>query len=199
MSSRFELPIFPLNTVLFPGGVLPLKIFEQRYMAMAKDCLRDETPFGVNLIAQGQEVGAPALPHAVGSSARITEWDMPQLGVLRVSARGGRRFRILTRSTDSQGLIRAQVQWLAEEPELPVPAALAGLLPLLRAIVAEAGEERFPPPQAFDDAVWVGYRFAEVLPIPMAARQKLLELDDSLSRLEIVQAYLQQKGVLPGE
>lgn len=196
MSSRYELPIFPLNTVLFPGGVLPLKIFEQRYMTLAKACLRDEAPFGVCLIAQGQEVGTPALPHAVGSSARITEWDMPQLGVLRVTARGGRRFRILSRQVDDEGLIRAQVQWLAEEPERPVPPQLAGLLPLLRAIAAEAGEERFPPPQAFDDAVWVGYRFAEVLPIPLAARQKLLELEDSLSRLEIIQAFLQQKGVL---
>jgi Lon protease-like protein len=128
MSARFELPIFPLNTVLFPGGVLPLKIFEQRYMAMAKDCLREDSPFGVCLIAQGTEVGVPALPHAVGTSARIAEWDMPQLGVLQVASRGGRRFRILSQQADSQGLIRAQVQWLAEEPEQPVPAERAGLI-----------------------------------------------------------------------
>jgi hypothetical protein len=196
MSSRFELPIFPLNTVLFPGGVLPLKIFEQRYMAMARDCLRDETPFGVCLIAQGSEVGAPALPHAVGSSARIAEWDMPQLGVLRVTARGGPRFRILEREADRGGLIRARVQWLAEETVQPVPPERAGLVPLLQAIVAEAGEERIPRPHAFDDAAWVGCRLSEVLPIPLAARQRLLELDDSLSRLEIIQAFLQQKGVL---
>jgi Lon protease-like protein len=196
MSARFELPIFPLNTVLFPGGVLPLKIFEQRYMAMAKDCLREDSPFGVCLIAQGNEVGAPALTHAVGTSARITDWDMPQLGVLQVASRGGRRFRILSRQADAQGLIRAQVQWLAEEPKQPLPAERAGLLPLLRTIAEEAGEARIPQPHVFDDAVWVGYRFAEVLPIPLAARQKLLELDDSLIRLEIIQTYLQQKGVL---
>jgi hypothetical protein len=121
---------------------------------------------------------------------------MPQLGVLQVASRGGRRFRILSQQADSQGLIRAQVQWLAEEPEQPVPAERAGLLPLLRAIAEEAGEARIPQPHVFDDAVWVGYRFAEVLPIPVAARQKLLELDDSLIRLEIIQTYLQQKGVL---
>jgi Lon protease-like protein len=121
---------------------------------------------------------------------------MPQLGVLQVASRGGRRFRILSRQADAQGLIRAQVQWLAEEPKQPLPAERAGLLPLLRAIAEEAGEARIPQPHVFDDAVWVGYRFAEVLPIPLAARQKLLELDDSLIRLEIIQTYLQQKGVL---
>lgn len=196
MSGPNELPIFPLHTVLFPGGVLPLKIFEQRYMNMAKDCLRHETPFGVCLIAAGAEVGAPALPHAVGSSARVAVWDMPQLGVLRVTARGGRRFRILSRDADAEGLIRARVEWLAEQPEQPIPSQHAALLPLLRAVVAEAGDERMPQPHAFDDAAWVGYRFAEVLPIPLAARQKLLELDDSLGRLEIIQTFLQQKGVL---
>lgn len=196
MTRATALPIFPLNTVLFPGGVLPLKIFEQRYMAMARDCLRDGTDFGVCLIAQGHEVGSPALPHLVGSSARIAEWDMPQLGVLQISARGGARFRILHHEADAQGLIRADVAWLPQEPPRPVPADQAALLRLLHAIVSDAGEAVIPPPHDFDDAVWVGYRLAEVLPIPLAARQKLLELEDSLARLEIIRAFLQQKGVI---
>ena len=99
-----EIPLFPLNTVLFPGGRLPLRIFEQRYMEMAKSCLRDGAPFGVCLIVEGAEVGAPAVPATVGSLARIASWDMPQLGMLHVSAIGTERFRILRRRTQPDGL-----------------------------------------------------------------------------------------------
>lgn len=191
-----ELPIFPLRVVLFPGGLLPLKIFEQRYMSMAKGCLRDGSPFGVCLIEEGEEVGAPALPHAVGTSARIGEWDMPQVGLLHVSARGEKRFRILERRLDPQGLILARCEWLADAPPQPVPEAHQALLPLLRAVVADAGAERIPQPHAFDDAAWVGYRYAEVLPIQPLARQRLLELTDPVSRLEIIHAYLARQGLL---
>src|SRR3954470_11255789 len=88
------LPLFPLNTVLFPGGRLPLRIFEQRYMDMAKACLKDSSPFCVCLIVDGKEVGEPATPADVGTLARIATWDMPQLGVLQVVAVGSQRFRI---------------------------------------------------------------------------------------------------------
>ncbi|MBL8472381.1 MAG: LON peptidase substrate-binding domain-containing protein [Rhodocyclaceae bacterium] len=191
-----RLPIFPLHSVLYPGGVLPLKIFEQRYMEMAKRCLKEGSLFGVCLIARGNEVGEPAEPHAVGSSARIEQWDMEQLGVLRVEARGGQRFRIRAQGADALGLIHADVEWIAPEPLLPVPDAQANLLPLLRAIAEDIGPERWPPPHDFDDAAWVGYRYCEVLPIPALARQKLLELTDTISRLEIIQQYLNQRGVL---
>ena len=196
MSVPLDLPIFPLRTVLFPGGVLPLKIFEQRYMDMAKDCLKQDLPFGVCLIAEGQEVGAPALPHEVGTTARIAAWDMPQLGVLQVTARGERRFRILERRTGRDGLVRATAEWIAPDPPQQVPEDLRGLLPLLRAIAAYLGEERMPPPHDFDDAAWVGCRYAEVLPIPLAARQKLLELEDALMRLTVISQFLAQKGLV---
>ncbi len=194
----FELPIFPLQTVLFPGGVLPLKIFEQRYMEMAKDSLKNDRAFGVCLIAEGTEVGAPASPQVVGSTARITQWDMPQLGVLQVVARGEQRFRILDRDTDRHGLIHAQAEWIAAEAPLPVPVDLGALVPLLRAVVCEVGNERMPEPHGFDDATWVGYRFCEILPIPAQARQKLLELSDPVSRLEIIFEFLRSRG-LAGE
>jgi len=192
----FELPIFPLNTVLFPGGVLPLKIFEQRYMTMAKECLNQQTHFGVCLIAEGAEVGAPATPHLVGTSALITEWDMPQLGVLEVTTRGGQRFRVLKSEVDRQGLLRAKAAWIQPEAGKEVPEHLHGLLPLLRAIVMDMGTVRIPEPHAFDDATWVGYRYAEVLPIPFGARQKLLELDDPVSRLEIIFEFLSQRRLV---
>lgn len=195
IAQTFELPIFPLQAVLFPGGVLPLKIFEQRYMDMAKECLKSDRPFGVCLIAEGAEVGAPATPQAVGSSARITEWDMPQLGVLQVVARGGQRFRIHDRSADRHGLIRAQVEWIAADAPLAVPAALQGLVPLLQAVVSEVGKQRMPEPHDFGDAAWVGYRYCEILPIPLLARQKLLELADPLSRLRIIFEFLRSHGL----
>jgi hypothetical protein len=196
MSQTFELPVFALRTVLFPGGVLPLKIFEQRYMRMAKDCLKLDLPFGVCLIAEGQEVGAPATPHGVGTTARISTWDMPQLGVLQVTARGEQRFRILERRTETDGLVRATAEWIAPEPRREVPEQLLGLLPLLRAIASDLGQERMPPPHAFEDAVWVGCRYAEILPIPLAARQKLLELEDAVMRLTIISQFLAQRGLL---
>ena len=195
MSAVYEIPIFPLNTVLFPGGVLPLKIFEQRYMTMASECMREEKPFGVCLIAQGREVGQPAEPHAVGVEARIVDWDMQQLGVLHVTTRGGSRFRIVDSVVDHEGLRRARVEPIADESPQPVPEAQQTLLMLLREIVAEVGAERIPEPHDYANAVWAGYRYCEVLPIPLAARQKLLELDDTISRLEIIQQFLQQRGL----
>ena len=191
---RVELPLFPLRTVLFPGGVLPLRIFEARYLDMAARCMKAGMPFGVCLIQDGQEVGEAATPHSVGTTARIVSWDMPQQGVLLVTCRGERRFRIDARQTHADRLQSAQVQFLdaADAAPTPMPAGRAGVLPLLKAIVSDAGDELFPPPHAFDDAAWVVRRFAEVLPIPALARQRLLELDDPLQALEIVQTYLRQ-------
>lgn len=191
-----ELPIFPLNAVLFPGGLLPLRIFEQRYMGMAKDCLARNGPFGVCLIAAGSEVGAPATPHSVGSLANIVHWDMQQLGVLLVRVSGGQRFRILAQQADSQGLIRARTEWIEPDVAAGVPAQMKGMVELLRAIVDDAGPDRMPAPHHYDDAAWVGYRFSEVLPIQNLARQKLLELDDPVSRLEIIYQYLAQRQMV---
>lgn len=191
-----ELPIFPLQAVLFPGGALALRVFEPRYMSMVKGCLKGEQPFGVCLIAQGQETGAPAVPHAVGVTAHIVAWDMAQLGVLNISVRGAERFRILTRDADGEGLIHALVEPIAAEELRPVPGPLAALVPLLRAMAEDAGAERVPPPHRFEDAAWIGYRFCELLPIPAIARQKLLELEDPASRLEIIFRFLAQRGLV---
>lgn len=194
--STLDIPLFPLQSVLFPDGALPLKIFEQRYMDMATACLRQDSAFGVCLIAQGSEVGAPAVPQLVGTLARIVNWDMAQLGVLQVVARGEERFRILERRTEPSGLQRAEVVPIAVAPVQKIPAAYARLVPLLRAVVADLGERAPPTPHRFFDATWVGYRWCEVLPIPLIARQKLLELEDSISRLEIIFRFLEQKGLM---
>ena len=140
---RVELPLFPLHTVLFPGGVLPLKLFEPRYMDMAARCMRGDSVFGVCLIRDGGEVGVPAEPYPVGTTARIVGWDMAQPGLLFVTTRGERRFRLLDRQIHADRLQTARVE-LFDSPQVAVPEALADVLPLLRAIVADAGDEMFP-------------------------------------------------------
>ena len=190
-----RIPLFPLNTVLFPGGVQALKIFEQRYLDMAAACLKDNTPFGICLIEAGGEVGEAAVPHPFGTLAHITDWDMEQLGLLMISTRGGRRFRVLDHEVGADKLLMATAELLAE-PETPLPQARERLLPLLQRIVSDLGPERMPEPHRFGDAAWVGYRLTEILPIQNLAKQRLLELDDPLSRLEILEKFLDQRKLL---
>jgi Lon protease-like protein len=193
---RLAIPLFPLSAVLFPGGLLSLKVFEQRYLDMAAACMKDGTPFGVCLILSGKEVGQAAVPHKVGTLAYIGSGDMPQLGILLLEVRGGRRFRIVTQRIEADGLIRAEVELLDEPAQQQVPAAQQGLLPLLQKIAGDLGPERMPEPHAFDDAAWVGYRLTEVVPVQQLAKQKLLELLDPLSRLEILHTYLAQRKLV---
>ncbi len=191
-----SIPLFPLNTVLFPGGLQPLKIFEQRYLDMAAACMKDDTPFGICLIDKGGEVGAAAEPHAVGTLATIANWEMEQLGILMITAHGGRRFRIIETSVGANNQLEASVELLAETGPTPLPPERERLLPLLRRIVGDLGSERMPEPHRYDEAEWVGYRITEVLPIQNLAKQKLLELDDPLARLEILEKYLNQRKLL---
>jgi Lon protease-like protein len=187
-----EIFIFPLNTVLYPDGVLPLKVFEQRYIEMTKACLRDERPFGVCLIRKGREVGTAAVPEPVGCLATIESWDMPQLGLFHLVARGGGRFRIREMRVAPNHLISASV-----EP-IPPDDAAREVDPLcrevLQAIVGKVGAERFPAPLRYDDAAWVGYRLAEVLPLDSAVKQGLLELTDAGERLERLRSLLVEPG-----
>ncbi len=191
-----NLPLFPLMTVLFPGGMLPLKVFEARYLDMVSTCLREKMPFGVCLIASGQEVGSPAVPHAVGTTAHIVEADMPKPGILMLKTQGRRRFRIISSAAQTDGLLNANVEMLDEAVHLAIPDEQQRLLPLLRRVVADLGPDRMPEPHAFDDTAWVGYRLTEILPIQPLAKQKLLELDDPIARLEIIHAYLAQRGLV---
>ncbi len=191
-----RIPIFPLNAVLFPGGLLPLKIFEQRYLDMAAACMKESTPFGVCLIASGKETGSAAEPHPLGTLATIASWEMEQLGILMITAQGGRRFRIIDSAVGPDNLLAATVELLPEAVPSPLPAERERLLPLLRRIVGDLGNERIPDPHRYDDAEWVGYRITEVLPIQNLAKQKLLELEDPLARLELLEKFLDQRKLL---
>lgn len=190
------LPIFPLHSVLFPFGRMQLRIFEARYVDLIAHCMQESRCFGICLIEEGQEVGTAALPHKVGVEARIVDFDMTQQNLLGITVRGMRRFHIEQSEVDAQQRVVAQVRWLDEPPEAPVSEAHAAVLPLLRAIAADPGQKVIAQPHRFDDASWVGYRYAEVLPIPSLARQRLLELDDAELRLAIIHEYLVEHGLL---
>lgn len=186
--------IFPLNTVLFPDGVLRLRVFEQRYLEMTKQCLRDERPFGVCLITEGEEVGTPAVPAAVGCLAAIAQWDMPQLGVFGLTTRGGQRFRIIESSVSGSGLITATVEtWPVDPAQAPMDMDCRGFL---KRVIERVGSEHFPEPLQLDDAAWVGYRLAEILPLPNEERQSLLELRDAAERLRRLRQILAEQGLV---
>jgi len=195
--SPARIPLFPLGTVLFPGGLLPLRIFEQRYLEMAKTCLREGSPFGVCLIREGTEVGAPAVPEDVGCLARIVHWDMEQLGLLQVVAQGDRRFRILSHGTQTDGLVTASVELLPEDSDAPVPVGSL-CRKLLQRIASEHGEKLFAQPWNFESSAWVSARLAEVLPLPAETKQKLLEIGDGGQRLAILQKLVSRSGAAAG-
>ena len=191
-----RVPIFPLNAVLFPGGLLPLRVFEARYMDMTRDCLKREEPFGVCLIHEGAEVGTPAVPEGVGCLAKIIDWDMREQGILNLRTHGSQRFRILARETSPQGLISADIELIPPDARIAVPEKFASCARLLEMVVLDQGKPVFAEPHAFDDAAWVSYRLTEILPVPLVAKQKLLELSDSLARLSILQRFLESRGLV---
>ena len=193
---RRQVPIFPLQAVLYPGGLLPLRVFEVRYMDMAKACLREKSPFGVCLIQEGEEVGAPAVPHSVGCLATIEECDMEELGILKVRARGGERFRLLNREVDRSGLVRAEVEDFPPDTGGLDAPGFADCRELLAKMIVAIGRERFAEPFAFDDPSWVGFRLAEILPLRLDVKQKLLELTDSGLRLAVLHKFLKQQKLL---
>jgi len=195
-----QLPLFPLHTVLFPGGVLPLKVFEQRYIDMTKVCLSEDRPFGVCMIVKGDEVARPgaATPDVanVGTLARIRNWDMPQLGILHVTTLGGSRFLVEAHSVDASGLLVGKVKSIPDEARVSIAPAHAPLVRLLEIIAARLGPANFPDEVAYDDASWVGYRLAELLPLPLPIKQSMLEINDAGVRLEVLQRFLQQQGLI---
>ena len=196
------LPLFPLKTVLFPGGVLPLKVFEQRYITMTKGCLKGDSPFGVCLLTRGDEVaGATAAKSGlalapIGTLARITAWDMPQLGILHLRTEGATRFQVQTHTIADDGLVVGQVTPLAPEPALALPDAFKPLANLLELLINRVGKENFPAELALTDASWVSYRLAEILPLPLPIKQSMLEINDSEVRLKVLAQFLKQQGLI---
>ncbi|HEY2020606.1 LON peptidase substrate-binding domain-containing protein [Paraburkholderia sp.] len=202
-----DLPLFPLHTVLFPDGLLPLKIFEARYLDMARECLREKTPFGVCMLKSGAEVAReeePSVPEAIGCLAEIDECDVEAFGMLLIRARGTRRFRLLSHRVEASGLLVGMAEPLADD--LPLEGndllakfgACAEVLERIIATIRERDPEGLPFAEPFrlGDPSWVSNRLAEVLPIALRARQKLMELTDAGARIDIVHHYMQQHQLL---
>ena len=179
-----DLPLFPLHSVLFPGGNLRLRVFEPRYLDLVRRCTREDACFGVCLIMEGSESGAPAVPAAWGTRARISDFFATAEGMLGIAASGEGRFRVLRTRVRDNGLIVGSVELheeAAAEPLRPEHCLLATLLERLHAKVG--GPHARADKACYDDAAWVGWRLAELLPLSMQERQGLLQLEDMHARL----------------
>jgi uncharacterized protein len=182
-----SIALFPLNIVLFPGGPLPLRIFETRYVDMVRSCMRGDQRFGVVLIRECSEVG-PAETVEVGTMAKIIDFHQLSDGFLGLSCIGEERFRILTRSRQADGLNLAQVEWMPVEPKVGVPERHARLAELLHSVLPQLGEVYTGMAMHLDDAAWVGHRLAEILPMAPADKQFCRELNDPIERLDVLRA-----------
>ena len=184
MTEGGVIPLFPLHTVLFPGGPLPLRIFEIRYTDMVRRCMREQQPFGVLLIEEGDEAGDVATTATVGCSARIADFHTLHDGLLGISCVGVRKFRVLRVWRAADGLNMGEVTWLPDDPAVPLPGEYAHLAAAVERAISDLGDVYQHVEKKFDDAAWVGARLAELLPIEMADKQALLELDDPIARLD---------------
>ena len=180
-----SLGLFPLHSVLLPGAMLSLRVFERRYLDLVSECTRDSRGFGVCLILIGDESGVPATPAKYGTQARIEDFTTGDDGLLNLRIRGGRRFRVDTTHVRDNGLLLADVDWCEFDPddELRPEHATMGLI-LERILEQVGGEHAKAPTARFDDAAWVGWRLAELLPLQESQRQSLLQLDDAHERLD---------------
>lgn len=189
MSRQPTIPLFPLNAVLFPGGPLKLRIFEPRYVDMIGRCMREGLSFGVVMIVEGVEAGGVARTVAIGTSARIVDFEQLQDGLLGITALGDQRFRIESMARQADGLNIAQIDWLPAEPALPVPDECGYLVQLLQHALPQLAPAYDFTPVLYQDASWVGSRLIEILPLPMEEKQRCLEMPDPLQRLE----YLRER------
>lgn len=202
-----SVPLFPLQTVLFPGGILGLKVFEARYLDLMGHCMRKQEPFGVVCLRQGSEVNKGSAPAATrfercATLARLDEVDAEQPGILQIRCIGTRRVKLGHTWQQSDGLWRAEAEPLNDDAVVAPPDALSPTVQALMDAIAslrDQGLEPFTVPHALHDAGWVANRWCEILPISLSAKQRLMELEDPLMRLQLVDEFLRTKGVVKGQ
>lgn len=203
-----SLPLFPLGSVLFPGGLLALRVFEVRYLDMVRKCHQAGAPFGVVALTQGREVRQAGAPEEqfndVGTLAVIEQIDAPQPGLITLLCRGSQRFRITQRSHLPHGLWIADVGHIDPDLTVPIPqdlrkasTALAQVLHTLKQRDPETPTAIVPTAAQLDDCGWVANRWCELLPVPLELKQRLMELDNPLVRLELVGDVLERTGIAP--
>lgn len=189
-----RIPVFTLFTVLFPKGPLQLRVFEPRYMDMISACMKNDSPFGVCLIREGREVAEAALTYDVGTLATIAYWRTRSDGLLGITVTGGQKFRILEREVQKNKLLVAEVELIEDEPALPLPKLYSPMADILRDITSQLEAPYSSMAMHCDDAAWVGARLAELLPIGLSQKQRLLELDDPIQRLAELSEAMRERG-----
>ncbi|HEB58913.1 MAG TPA: peptidase S16 [Gammaproteobacteria bacterium] len=186
------IPLFPLNTVLFPEGPLPLRIFEPRYLDMVSDCLRHDTGIGIILIEEGSETGPTTQTHQVGTLCHISYWNRRSDGLLGVTMTGDQRFRVLRQEVCDRHWLVGEVEMLPNEPAQSLPEEFIPLAELLERIIGQLDPPFTTMKKRLQDACWVGARLTELLPLDLRRKQSLLELDNPLQRLAVLNESLHE-------
>jgi len=181
---RLRIPLFPLHSVLFPGGPLALRIFEPRYLDMISRVMKEQGVFGICLINEGEEVGDAAKPHAIGTLGRISYFNRRADGLLGVTVQGEQRFKIINIEVQPDRLLVGEVELLPQVASAPMPSRYESLSRMLASIIEQLDYPHRNMTCRYDDAEWVGARLAELMPIPLEQKQFLLGLDDAIDRLE---------------
>jgi len=194
--SELIIPLFPLHTVLFPGGLLSLRIFEPRYLDMVSNCMKSGSGFGVCLICEGDEAGKGVAVHAVGALATITDWHTRSDGLLGITVHGQQRFAVRAQRIEPNQLVMGTVTMIEPEPELDVPDEYFPLVGALRQTMEQVGYPQVAMAR-FSEATWVGCRLAELLPLKLPIKQELLQLTDPLQRLARIHVILQGLDLHP--
>lgn len=201
MSETVEIPLFPLKSIVFPGGLLMLRIFEPRYLDMVRDCMRTNKGFGVCAIYEGREIGVAAKIHDVGTLVNVIDFEMLPDGLLGITTRGEKKFKLLGSHVLSNQLRVGFVDYLPQEPQETITGNLLRLVELLRRIIPEV-EEYFGKAQMdymeydYQNAAWVGARLAEFLPLELGVKQMLLECQNPLERLNVLYETLHEAKAL---
>jgi len=186
-----NIPLFPLNTVLFPEGEHQIRIFEPRYLDMISKCLRTDSGFGICLIQKGVEAGKPADFFPMGTYAKVIDWEQMDDGILGIMVKGERRFRVEQYEIRQDNLCVGEITWLDEDDDL-MPVSYHGFSELLKEIGNRYELPFVKEPERFDKANWVSGRLAELLPFELSTKQAILEMDNALHRFDYMQALLEK-------
>jgi len=193
--STITIPLFPLHAVLFPGGTLPLRIFEPRYLDMISSCMKQDKGFGVCLIREGSEIGKAAETYEIGTLSNVSYFNQQADGLLGITAQGQQRFKIISQEIQTNQLTLANVELLENEKPCALPEAFLRAAKTLRTQLEQLGYPFIKMETKYDDASWVSSRLAELLPIRLEQKQYFLQLDDPLQRLERLMALLDDMDI----
>ena len=189
----YSLALFPLQTVVFPGGLLPLRVFEPRYMDMVTQAIAERAAFGICAIREGRDIDMAAKYYTLGTRVHVMDWDMPQPGILHIQTQALERFVVRSSHSEASGLRIGEVDDVSAEPAIVLPEELTLAAEVLYQIINELGTDKFTQPHDYNNATWVSYRLSEVLPLKLSVRQNLLEMNDSIARLTILTDFLKKQ------